>query len=71
MLTDGGEPNEIARLDVVVSDHRQVIRDMEPEILGGREHTQGLGIAASREVQHLTRDALGLPRLDDVFFALE
>jgi hypothetical protein len=33
--------------------------------------TRGLGVAASKEVQHLTRDALGLPRLDDVFFATE
>lgn len=33
--------------------------------------TRGLGVTASKEVQHLTRDALGLPRLDDVFFATE
>ena len=33
--------------------------------------TRGLGLTAAREVQHLTRDALGLPRLDDVFFATE
>lgn len=33
--------------------------------------TRGLGVAAAREVQHLTRDPLGLPRLDDVFFATE
>ena len=33
--------------------------------------TRGLGVAAAKDVQHLTRDALGLPRLDDVFFAAE
>lgn len=32
---------------------------------------QGLGVSASREVQHLSRDAYGLPRLDDVFLAPE
>ena len=26
---------------------------------------------AARDVQHLTRDAYGLPRLDDVFLAVE
>jgi hypothetical protein len=29
--------------------------------------TRGLGVTASKDVQHLTRDVLGLPRLDDVF----
>jgi hypothetical protein len=33
--------------------------------------TRGLGITTSREVQHLSRDALGLPRLDDVFLSTE
>ena len=33
--------------------------------------TRGLGITQGREVQHLTRDPLGLPRLDDAFFAPE
>ena len=42
-------PDEIARLDVVVADHRQVIRDMEPEILGGGEHPQGLRIAGGED----------------------
>ncbi|MFT3706481.1 MAG: hypothetical protein QM817_02325 [Archangium sp.] len=28
--------------------------------------TRGLGVTASKDVQHLTRDVLGLPRLDDV-----
>ncbi len=32
---------------------------------------QGLGVTAARDVQHLTRDAYGLPRLDDVFLAVE
>ncbi|MFO0596586.1 MAG: peptide ABC transporter substrate-binding protein [Myxococcaceae bacterium] len=31
--------------------------------------TRGLGVSATRDVQHLTRDVLGLPRLDDVFLA--
>jgi hypothetical protein len=33
--------------------------------------TRGLGVTAAKDVQHLTRDALGLPRLDDVFFSVE
>lgn len=33
--------------------------------------TRGLGVTATKDVQHLTRDALGLPRLDDVFLAAE
>lgn len=32
---------------------------------------QGLGVSATRDVQHLTRDSYGLPRLDDVFLAGE
>ena len=32
---------------------------------------QALGVSTSRELQHLTRDAMGLPRLDDVFLASE
>lgn len=32
---------------------------------------QGLGVTSAREVQHLTRDEYGLPRLDDVFLAGE
>lgn len=31
--------------------------------------TRGLGVTASKDVQHLTRDVLGLPRLDDVSLA--
>jgi hypothetical protein len=33
--------------------------------------THGLGVSAARDVQHLTRDTLGLPRLDDVFLSAE
>jgi hypothetical protein len=33
--------------------------------------TRGLGVSAARDVQHLTRDSLGLPRLDDVSLAPE
>lgn len=33
--------------------------------------TRGVGVSAAKDVQHLTRDALGLPRLDDVFLAPE
>jgi hypothetical protein len=32
---------------------------------------QGLGVTTAREVQHLTRDSFGLPRLDDLFLAPE
>ncbi|MBE2248069.1 MAG: peptide ABC transporter substrate-binding protein [Myxococcus sp.] len=34
-------------------------------------YVQGLGVTAARDVQRLTRDAFGLPRLDDVFLAVE
>lgn len=33
--------------------------------------TRGLGVTAAKEVQHLTRDELGLPRLDDIFLSAE
>ncbi|PZR07556.1 MAG: hypothetical protein DI536_27180 [Archangium gephyra] len=33
--------------------------------------TRGLGVSATRDVQHLTRDAMGLPRVDDAFFSAE
>ena len=33
--------------------------------------TRGLGVTAVRDLQHLTRDAMGLPRVDDAFFAAE
>ena len=32
---------------------------------------QGLGVSTTNDVQHLTRDAMGLPRLDDVFLSSE
>ena len=32
---------------------------------------QGLGVTSAPQVQHLTRDAFGLPRLDDAFLAPE
>lgn len=32
---------------------------------------QGLGVSATSDVQHLHRDSLGLPRLDDVFLSSE
>ncbi len=50
---------------------RELALQLGPELPVIPLVTRGLGIAASREVQHLTRDALGLPRLDDVFFATE
>jgi peptide/nickel transport system substrate-binding protein len=33
--------------------------------------TRGVAVSAAKDVRHLTRDALGLPRLDDVFLAPE
>ncbi len=33
--------------------------------------TRGVGVMASKDVQHLTRDALGLPRVDDLFLSAE
>jgi hypothetical protein len=33
--------------------------------------TRGVGVTAAKDVQHLTRDASGLPRLDELFIAPE
>ncbi len=50
---------------------RELALQLSPELPLIPLVTRGLGVAAAKEVQHLTRDALGLPRLDDVFFAAE
>lgn len=33
--------------------------------------TRGLGVMSAKDLQHLTRDAMGLPRVDDAFFSAE
>lgn len=50
---------------------RELALQLAPELPLIPLVTRGLGVIAAPEVQHLTRDALGLPRLDDVFFAAE
>ena len=50
---------------------RELALQLAPELPLIPLVTRGLGVVAAKEVQHLTRDALGLPRLDDVFFAAE
>lgn len=50
---------------------RELAVQLAPELSLIPLVTRGLGVTAAKEVQHLTRDALGLPRLDDVFFATE
>ena len=32
---------------------------------------QGVGVSMTNDVQHLTRDAMGVPRLDDIFLSSE
>ncbi len=50
---------------------RELALQLAPELPLIPLVTRGLGVVAAKEVQHLTRDALGLPRLDDVFLATE
>ena len=50
---------------------RELATQLGPELPLIPLVTRGLGVAAAGDVQHLTRDALGLPRLDDVFFSAE
>lgn len=50
---------------------RELALGLAPELLLWPVATRGLGVSASRELQHLTRDPLGLPRLDDAFLSPE
>ncbi|MBL8918597.1 MAG: peptide ABC transporter substrate-binding protein [Myxococcaceae bacterium] len=56
---------EVARAEAVAERASRPLANVFPL------YVQGLGVTATREVQHLTRDAYGLPRLDDVFLAGE
>jgi hypothetical protein len=58
----GAEPDAAARAFAL-----QVL----PELPLWPLATRGLGVTTSAEVRHLTRDPLGLPRLDDVFLSPE
>lgn len=64
-LADLDGLGELARAEAVVE------RASRPQANIFPLYVQGLGVTVSREVQHLTRDAYGLPRLDDVFLAGE
>lgn len=57
--------NEQARSDAAVERASKPMPNVFPLFV------QGLGVTTTREVQHLTRDSYGLPRLDDVFLAGE
>ncbi len=56
---------DLARSEAVVERASKPLPNLFPLFV------QGLGVTAARDVQHLTRDAYGLPRLDDVFLAVE
>lgn len=50
---------------------RELAAQLGPELPLVPLVTRGLGVTAAKDVQHLTRDVLGLPRLDDAFFSVE
>jgi hypothetical protein len=50
---------------------RDVATALLPELPLWPLATRGLGLTQAKDVQHVTRDLLGLPRLDDAFFAPE
>jgi peptide/nickel transport system substrate-binding protein len=50
---------------------RELALALGPELLLWPVATRGLGVTVAHDVQHLTRDALGLPRLDDAFLSGE
>lgn len=50
---------------------RELAVQLQPELPIVPLATRGLGVTATKDVQHLTRDELGLPRLDDVFLSPE
>jgi hypothetical protein len=57
--------SEAARADAVIERASKPAANVFPLFV------QGLGVTTAPQVQHLTRDAFGLPRLDDVFLAPE
>jgi hypothetical protein len=68
------EPSRLAELDALSDEARaQAVAERAVKPLANvfPLFVQGLGVTTSREVQHLSRDAYGLPRLDDVFLAPE
>lgn len=74
VLSLAKEPFRLAELDAlpdVARAEAAVERASRPLANVFPLFVQGLGVTATREVQHLTRDAYGLPRLDDVFLAGE
>lgn len=64
-VADWDPLGDVARAEAAVERASRPLANVFPLFV------QGLGVTASREVQHLTRDAYGLPRLDDVFLAGE
>jgi len=53
------------------SAQREQAAALLPELSLWPVAARGLGITQAKDVQNLVRDPLGLPRLDDVFFAPE
>ncbi len=81
MLALAGERGRIAQLQAALvglanplevdSAARQFAQAVLPELALWPLATRGLGVTTSADVRHLTRDPLGLPRLDDVFLSAE
>jgi hypothetical protein len=72
MLFDvAGQRQRLATLPGDDAKAQKLALEVLPELPLWPLATHGLGVTTSREVQHLTRDTLGLPRLDDVFLSAE
>ncbi|MEW5742057.1 MAG: hypothetical protein AB1938_24290 [Myxococcota bacterium] len=48
---------------------RELAQELLPQLPLIPLATRGVGVTAAKDVQHLTRDAFGLPRLDELFLA--
>ncbi len=49
LLADGREADVVGRLDVVVADDRQVVRDMEAELARGGDDAERLRVAGRED----------------------
>ena len=49
VLSNGRQADEVARLDVVVADDRQVVGDVEAEVLCRSQNAQGLRVAGGED----------------------
>ena len=49
VLANGRETDEVAGFDVVVADHRKVVRHVEAEVMRRSENAQGLRVAGGED----------------------